>query len=347
MKKIHFILFLLCSVSYAQEVEIGTSFTLEFNSLDENMNFNIVQKDPYEENIAFSKLDSTLTTEPKENQIVGVFGTSNLGSKQTSLLILNSGLKNVLDYDIRIKLPDENEWQKSSNSPLKQGAQSFKLWPYPIEKIDLKSFSIVPKESPSEVHFETKIDSSCIKNKNQNIAYGEQEFTSHVQQIIAGFAKTSDFKLKESLKYEKSRHSEDVSLGDYWPIAESIYPNAKGFKFSTPVSYRRIECPYFEGRVNYYYTEEDKAVKVVSFNWKTFKESYGGIKPETKNTTEKKFTEKYEFLIETVSDLLGKPIENTRNEIDQRKIRWVNKKGINAFMYNFSTDKVYLYFYKE
>ena len=97
-------------------------------------------------------------------------------------------------------------------------------------------------------------------------------------------------------EYENSISSEDVSLGHFWSLGEGIYPNVKGFKFGNPISYRRIECPYFDGKSNYFYTDKDKKIKVVSFNWKVFKESNWGVNPKIKDSIDQKFDEKFEFI---------------------------------------------------
>ncbi|HYD91250.1 MAG TPA: hypothetical protein VEA37_07140, partial [Flavobacterium sp.] len=104
---------------------------------------------------------------------------------------------------------------------------------------------------------------------------------------------------------------------------------------------------YFEARVNYFFTKDKKEIKVVSFSWETFKESNFGRSFEIKNDV-RKFDEKFEYIINTVTSLLGPPVENTADGTRRRLIRWKSREGINAYIYNFDNyNKINLYVYNE
>lgn len=226
--------------------------------------------------------------------------------------------------------------------------KSIEYWPYQIDIIEFVKFKTIPKENFEQFHFETKIDSTCIKNVDKNIEFGEQEFKTHLELAVSEFENNKDIELGKMLKYENTINSIDVSLGHFWSLGEGIYPNEKGFKFGNPISYRRYECPYFEGKTNYFFTKDNKNIKVVSFNWETFKESNFGVNPEIKNDVDDKFREKFEYVIKTVDSFLGIPIENITEESGQRKVRWKNEKGINAYLFNFGNyNEIRLYVYKE
>ncbi|HVW98204.1 MAG TPA: hypothetical protein VHA56_19705 [Mucilaginibacter sp.] len=49
MKKTFYLLLYLASSAYGQEVEIGTSFTIQFTNPKENMEFKLVTKKPFQE----------------------------------------------------------------------------------------------------------------------------------------------------------------------------------------------------------------------------------------------------------------------------------------------------------
>lgn len=308
------------------------------------MDFELKSKSTFNGIIDSSKLDSIIKNKPKENQIIGVFAKGKFGNETNSMLLIISGLDDNIDYNLRIKIPSKRKFQKTSTSILFKGVKSIEYWPYKIDKIDFKKFKTIPKENFQTFQIEKKIDSTCIKNADKNIAFGEQEFKTHLELAISEFDNNKAFKLQKIKEYENSINSEDVSRGHFWSLGEGIYPNEKEFEFGNPISYRRIECPYFEGKSNYFYTKNDKNIKVVSFNWETFKESNLGINPEIKNDV----NEKFEYVLKTVNSLLGNPIENITEKSGQRKIRWENKKGINAYLFNFDNyNEIRLYVYKE
>lgn len=334
--------------AYSQEVKIGTIFTIEFSNTEKNLDFEIISKSSFNEVIDLSKMDSLIKDKPKENQIIGVFANGKFGNKTNSMLVLISGLNDNLDYDLKIKIPNKRKLQKTSTSALFKGVKSIEYWPYQIEKIDFIKFKTIPKENFQPFQIETKIDSTCIKNADKSIEYGEQEFKAHIELAISEFENSTVFELGKMLEYENRINSVDVSLGHFWSLGEGIYPNEKGFKFGNPISYRRYECPYFEGKTNYFFTKDDKNIKVVSFNWETFKESNFGVNPEIKSDVDDKFREKFEYVIKTVDSFLGIPIENITEESGQRKVRWKNEKGINAYLFNFGNfNEIRLYVYQE
>ncbi len=335
--------------AYSQEVEIGTIFTIEFSNPEKNMDFELISKSSYNEIIDLSKMDSIIKIEPKENQIIGVFANGKFGNKTNSMLVLISGLHYNLNYDLKIKLRNKKKLQKTSTSTLFKDVKSIEYWPYQIEKVDFKKFKTIPKENFEQFQIEVKIDSSCIKNVDKNIEFGEQEFKTHLDLVISELENSEDFELAKMTKYENSINSEDVSLGHFWSLGDGIYPNEKGFKFGNPISYRRIECPYFEGKSSYFYTKDDKSIKVVSFNWKTFKESNFGVNPEIKNDLNDNFTSKYDFIVTEVSKLLGKPLDIEQEEDSGRiDTKWKSSNGIKAYLFKFETyNDIRLYVYKE
>ncbi len=314
------------------------------------MDFKLEKMNGYDGILDISEMDSIIKSNPKENQIIGVFANGKFGKSTNSMLVLISGLNDNLDYDLRIKTPNKRRFQKTSTVTLFKGVKSIEYWPYQIEEIDFKEFKTIPKENFQTFQIETKIDSTCIKNAHKNIEFGEQEFKTHLKLAISEFNNNNgNFKLDKMTEYENSMNSEDVSLGHFWSLGKGIYPNEKEFKFGNPISYRRNECPYFEGKSSYFYTKESKNIKVVSFNWETFKESNFGANPKIEKDLNEKFNSKYDFIVTVVSELLGKPLD-IEQEKDSGRIdtKWKSLNGIKAYLFKFKTyNEIRLYIYKE
>jgi hypothetical protein len=349
MRKILYLLLILTSSVYGQEVEIGTVFTIGFNNPEKNMEFSLVSKKSYQGIIDISKFDSiVLKSKPTENQIIGVFAKGKFGNKISSMLVLISGLNNNLDYDLEIKTPQKREFQSTSTSSLFKGVKSIEYWPYDMEKINFKEFKVISTENFKTIQIKEKIDSTCIKNADKNIEMGEKEFKSHFKSIILKFKSDNKLEINNLLQYEKSINSKDVSLGYFWSLGESIYPNKKKFKFGNPLSFSRVECPYFEGSIDYFYTKAKGIIKAVSFTWGTFKESNLGLNPDIKDVTPK-FIEKYDFLVGAISELLGKPSAIKQKENSGRiDTKWHSTNGINAYLFKFKNyNEIRLYIYKE
>lgn len=257
MKRLLLLLLIFNSISVLpQQIEIGTTFTIQFKDLKGNMDFEIVSSKPFKDKVDISNLDSIFQSEATENQIIGIFANGKSGQKTTSMLVLQSGLDDYIDYDLEIKLPDTKKFQKTTSSTLFKGVKSVEYWPYPIEQLVFEGFKVIPKETFETVEFEVKVDSTCIKNPDKNIASGEKEFKSHLGTIISKF----------------------------------------------------------EGRTSYFYTKKGKETKVVSYNWRAFKESDPGVNPEIEKDLGNIFNQKFEFVLNTVCNYLGSQ-SDTKSDI--------------------------------
>jgi hypothetical protein len=331
-------------------VEIGTIFTIEFANPKENMEFNLIAKKSYQGIIDMSKIDSVfIKSKPTKNQIIGVFAKGKFGNSISTMLVLTSGLNEKLHYDLEIKTPKSGRFQRTSTNSLFRNVKSFEYWPYDIEKINFSGFKVTPSENFRSVQIKENIDSTCIKNADQNIELGKQEFKSYFKSISLKFEGDNTFKIDNLLEYEKSINSKDVSLGHFWSIGEDVYPNKKRYKFGNPFSFRRIECPYFEGSIDYFYTKAKGDIKVIAFNWEVFKESDWGINQNIRKDVHQKFLEKYDFLVAAVSELLGKPLA-IEQEKDSGRIdtKWRLTNGLNAYLFRFTNyDEIRLFIYKD
>lgn len=349
-----FILLILITLSipsYSQEIELGTIFTIQLNNKgkDMNMDFEIKLKNPYNDLIDSNiNIDSLFKNKPKENQIFGVFANGKFGSKISPMLILLSGSNDYLDYDLKIKTPKEIVFKKTSTISLFKNVKTIEHWSYQIERIKFKKFRAIPKQDIEEFNFQEKIDSTCIENPNLNIEFAEKEFKKHIELIISEFKESENFKLQKMLEYEEYSNSTDVSLTHFWSLGESIYPNNKNFKFKKTLSFRKIECPYFKATSNYFFEEKNKTIRIIYFKWNTFSESNIGINPLITKNLKKEFEEKFDFLLQTINDHLGIPIQNITEENGRRIVEWKNKHGVSAYMFNFSNyNEINLSIYKE
>jgi len=331
-------------------ISINTKFEIELIPFENNkFQYKIVERKVFNKFIKDKTTDDLFDSIVPDNKIQGVFAYGDFGGRKSVLLILKSGLNDVIDYYLQIKLPKKRKFKKTSTVEIYKGIRSMEYWPYDIESIEFIDFKSIPNEQFEPFDFEIKIDSTCIKNSDKNIEFGEREFSTHLKSVISELNDNKNFELEKMIEYENSINSEDVSLGHYWSLGEGIYPNEKEFKFGNPISFRRFECPYFEGRTNYFYTKNDKQIKVVSFNWETFKESNFGINPAIKKDLKEKFNNKYDFIVKVVSELLGSPL-NIEQELDSGRIdtKWKSTSGINAYLFKFKDyNELRLYIYKD
>jgi hypothetical protein len=350
MRRILYLFLILTSSAYSQEIKIGTVFIIEFNNPENKTVFNVISQRPYQGIIDNSKIDSTVFhNKPTEKQITGVFAKGKFGDKISTMLVLMSGSNDDLDYELKIKIPLSAEFQSTSTSALFKGVKSIEYWPYDIEEINFKAFNMILKEKPQPFSTAQKLDSACLKTTAENIKTGEQAFKSYLKYIVLKFESRKKFKINNLLEYEKSINSEDVSLGHFWSLGESIYPNKQRFRFGNPLSFRRVECSYFEGTMDYFYTKAKREVKVISYDSKTFKKSNFASNKETEKNIYQKFIDKYNFLVGSVSDLLGKPLTIKQEENSGRiDTEWRSKNGIHAYLFRFTTyNEIRLYIYKE
>ncbi|OEY71482.1 hypothetical protein [Salegentibacter salarius] len=355
MRNIVIVVFILFSINvFGQKnradnvIEMNSKFTLELQTEDSlTYTFKIVSKEPFTQEIEWSDGRKYLDSVSLKNQIQGILTRGKFGSRTSSILLIQNGLENSISYKLEIKVPQKRKLVKTSVVDLLTNVPSTELWPYMIEYVQFSNFTAA-HELEEYVH-KPQIDSSCIENKEYNIEYGNKLFIDHSALTINRLKSDKSFDLNELLQFEDSLKTEDVSLGHFWSLGEGIYPNSSDFTFGNPISYRRLECPYFDGTTNFFYTKEEKSVKVVSYGWKEFKKS--GFPISENSDSEDKdlaFKEKYDFVLTQISKLLGEPISNVREDSGRRKTKWKSKTNMHAYLFNFSNiNEIRLYIYKE
>jgi len=355
MRNILTAIFILFSIqSYGQKtkfdnvIEMNTKFTLELQSVDSlGYTYRLISKEPFVGEIESSNAKKYLDKVSVKNQIQGILARGEFGGRINTMLIIQSGLDKSIHYKLKIKVPQRRKPINTSVVDLYTNVPSIELWPYTIEYVQFYDFVTAPELE--EFVFEPQIDSSCIKNKENDIEYGNQLFIKHSNFTINRLKSDKLFELNELLQFEDSLKTKDVSLGHYWSLGEGIYPNSNNFTFGNPISYRRLECPYFDGTISFFYTKKEKSVKVVSYGWKEFKESDLPISTNSDSEDKNKaFKVKYDFVLTEISKLLGEPVFNETEDSVRRQTKWKSKDNINAYLFNFSgINEIRLYIYKE
>lgn len=329
-------------------IEMNTKFILELQTDDSlTYTFKIVSQETFKQEIEWSNARSFLDSVSLKNQIQGILTRGKFGARTNSILLIQNGLDELINYKLKIKVPQKRKPIKTSVVDLFTNVPTTELWPYMIDYVEFYDFIKAPELE--EYIFEPQIDSTCIKNKDFNIEYGNALFIKHSNLTINKLKNDNLFDLNELLQFEDSLNTEDVSLGHYWSLSEGIYPNNNNFTFGNPISYRRVECPYIEGAVSFFYTKKEKSVKVVSYEWKEFKANDFPISNNSNSEDRNKtFTEKYNFVLSEISNVLGEPISNVTEDSGRRQTKWKSIDNINAYLFNFSSiNEIQLYIYKE
>jgi hypothetical protein len=355
MRNILLVTFILFSIqSHGQKIildnviEMNTKFALELQSTDSlGYTYKIISKEPFVGELESSNAKKYFSKDTAKNHIQGIIARGAFGGSINTILIVQNGLDKSIRYKLKIKVPQRRKPLNTSVVDLYPKVPSIELWPYTIEYVQFYGFVAAPELE--DYVFEPRVDSSCIKNRAKNIVNSNELFIKHLKLSINGFKEGKLFELSELLQFEDSIEAEDVSLGHYWSLSEGIYPNNNKYIFSNPISYRRLECPCFEGVVTYFCTKKENSIKVVSYEWKEFKERDFPIATSTICENKKKtFEEKYDLVLAKLSDFLGNPISDTSDEDGRRQTKWMSKDSINAYLFNFSSiNEIRLYFYKE
>ena len=144
------ILLLFSLVSFSQKlknikgISLGTKFKLKLIERDSGrFAYKIISEIPFEKefdsNTARKLLDDTL----KSNEVQGIFGIGKFGDSKKVLLLIKSGYKEQLDYDLFIDVKGKGRYKETSTLPLGVEYPSVEMWPYYIYSIKIKSFQLI------------------------------------------------------------------------------------------------------------------------------------------------------------------------------------------------------------
>lgn len=331
------------SNSQINSINLNTKFTLTLHTTDSiNYTCTLKNQDVFNNTINMSETASLFDSIVSPGEIQGIFTYGKFGDNLNIFLVLKSGFKKSLDYELLIKVGNKRKPIKTSVVSLFPNVPSTELWPYQIDYIVFSKFKIVEQ---IEYSFkEPIIDSTCIKNTQNNTQSADSLFSNFVDLIYSSYLNSTGLKLDSILDFEHSINSSDETRDYYTSIGEGIYPNEKSFKLEKPFIFRHIECPYFQTDIEYYYTKSDKSVKVIMLEWNEYKKSNGlldeGLSPDVKSLC---FREKYNRISKKMTEVLGAPIFT---EIESEKkisnfrddIKWKSKDGVTGYLFMFGND---------
>ena len=328
---------------FSQVVDLYKKFTIKIDT-NNNNTFSIIEITDFNKKISWSKANEFLNTDLNGNQIQGIFTKDTLNN---TILVIKSGLSQTIDYKLLIKIPFKRKFHLTTTSLLQKNVVSVEIWPYKIKKIKFANFEFYTNDYENETFdlFQIK-DSTCIKNESLTKENAEMIFRQQLDSVMDWFTQRTEFTTDLILNYENNINSDNVSLNHYWSLGKSIYPNMDEYEFNIPISFRRVECPVFDGSVNYFNTKKNNLIKVVSFNWIEFKERvFNQQTNEERIDIHNKFNEKFDFIYEEICSIFGEPFYNSDAD-GRRQIKWKNEDGINVYMFNFSSiNEIRLYIY--
>ena len=329
-------------------ININTKFTLELTQEgSDGYSYKIVSVQPLEQEVEMSSAFDLLDKKLPDNQIQGLFAIGTFGSQKSVLLIMKSGLENPLQYKLYTDIKGRQKFRRTSTHPLNSNIPSTEIWPYHIHSMKIASFERV--ELAPIILPEPKIDSTCLLKPELTIENGELLFEEHLKKVNLEFLRKENFDLKTMLTFEDSLKSEDVSLGHFYSLSKGIYPFFGDYKFGNPLRFRRVECPYFEGYSSYFFTKNEKILKVIGYQWGEFELGDWPIERIDGTELRNVFESKYESIKNIVTKTLGQPY-STISEPNSGRIdtKWKGESGINAYLFMFDNyNEISLYVYRD
>lgn len=327
-------------------ININSKFKLTLSKSDSlHFSYKVESNNPYSKSINLMKHEKLLSQEVGKNEIQCIFSKSKIENNTVSVLLLKSGIPNPLEYDLEIKSLGNQNPTKTSTTSLFPNVVSIEVWPFEIDYLIISNIRVGIEKEPPVI--EVAVDSSCIKNPTHNIIWGDRLFSQYIDTIKKKYISQIGLNMNRVIKYEESIKSEEKTRRYHTSIGEGIYPNKNNYKLEQPIRYRRVECPSFDVSVSYYYTEVDKSVKVILFEWNEFKEKDELFKNEINEDHKiKAFREKFSVINNKMTNILGKPyyvnMESKKNKPRFRDdIKWKGINGIEAYLFMFGGSNSY------
>ncbi|MFN8888531.1 MAG: hypothetical protein ACK5WF_13810 [Cyclobacteriaceae bacterium] len=172
--------------------------------------------------------------------------------------------------------------------------------------------------------------------------------------------------ISSAISYENSIGSVDTSPNHTIELADSMYPNHKGFELAIPKMFQQVEVPFI-CTVSYYYVKKDSSIKVIFYQWDNPNPVGHENEIGTKNKF-KRFKNKWNQLAGQLSNQLGKPhytsiasakygdkiivdestedsiwsIDNNstkQNTTWRDDMKWKSDNGVNAYMFMFGDNR--------
>lgn len=331
-----------------EAINLNTKFKLELIKIDSsNYSCKVISKESFSKELDSDSARLLLDDSLKSNEIQGIFAIGKFGNSKSILLVIKSGHESLLDYKLFIDVKGKGRFKQTSTIQLYPNVPSIEMWPYYIYSIKITSLQSFAIEKTT--YEPIKIDSTCNKNPTLNVSNGNKLFEQQLKMVKNGFLNSESFKLNKMLSFEDSIKSQDISLGHYYSLSEGIYPYFSNYIFGNPLQYRRVECPYFDGYSNYFYTKNEKDIKVVSFDWGEFKLSDWSGKEVNRTELRKVFETQYETIKEIITNVIGLPLI-IEQEPDSGRLdtKWKSDNGISAYLFMFENyNEIRLYVYRN
>ncbi len=123
--------------------------------------------------------------------------------------------------------------------------------------------------------------------------------------------------LDETVQFDLSNNSEDITPNHLIGIGKGIYPNEKDFPLETPRTYKLKEGEFLR-QTRYFYTENDRSVKVILYQWdplssKTYEPEEIVLKKISR------YDDKWNSLVNELDRKLGEPISQKVESVSYPK----------------------------
>ncbi|MFC6999414.1 hypothetical protein [Rufibacter roseus] len=122
-------------------MKLNTKFVLKLDSTDsDNYSFTLKSQEAFNEEVQVSSAAALFSKKVADDEIEGIFTYGKFGDRQSIFLILKSGLKVPINYDLKIKTDKNKELVKTSVVTLFPNVPSNELWPYHIDLVSFSNF---------------------------------------------------------------------------------------------------------------------------------------------------------------------------------------------------------------
>ncbi|MCF8298697.1 MAG: hypothetical protein K9J13_14205 [Saprospiraceae bacterium] len=170
-----------------------------------------------------------------------------------------------------------------------------------------------------EIHIKYIVNKALLEPRLVGAERADSIFVNRLKTILPQFTNLDLSKIDSK---EKSWGSFDITPNHN--ITIGITPNSNIYTIDTCRSYLVKEDSIFSNSIMYYGIKDSNLVRVVSIDWDYERNQ---MNPESEKRAKKIFDNKAEFLIDYISNNIGKQTEN-RDEKDFVKRTWETPSGI-------------------
>ncbi|WP_299531218.1 hypothetical protein [Ulvibacterium sp.] len=312
-------------------IDINTKFRIKLIKKGaSDFSYEIVSKVAFNDQLNSGKAPSILDDSLEVNEIQGIFAVGKFGTKKSTLLVLKSGSKAPLQYNLFIDLKGRNKFKKTSTLPLNSQYPSIEVWQDYIHAIKFSNFKqIAIRRTEPQMELDTTCYSTLNINQGNILLYDQLTFLS---ELISNQEESAVDKIK---KYEDSINSISASSwgwGDQLNIVDNngrkIGEHVNRKKIKDILVFKLTECPYLSREVGYFFSKKDRKLKFVVFKWRQRRVS-GWRSKDYKNIGDD-YRYKYDFLNKYLNLTLGPPTSSLKEENIRYKNKWLSNKHLSA-----------------